>query len=522
MPTPNNLNPDIVDDMAKNHEPDYSLIRNSNEIINVVSNVKKLFSFLSETTGLSANIYHPLNTTEQYQGNAERSLVGLNVGNIYKGLKSLNSTLFNLIRIQNEAYGQGNNDTESVYDQDTAKHSSAIFTFELVINLFAIPIVAFIGCILSTVGICYLLNGSRRTKIQNMLLSTLFSFDGLILFFMFLRGIGYTMRSILSTYSVSCHILVSFAIRYFEISSIFTLVSLSHARLSAIRKPFLFSNILLTWQERKKIWRNYLIPVIISSLILAAPLLLEFEFPGEDRSTISPSSVRLHMLYSIFYVGVLNLGIIGILPMVCLLYLSYHIKRELTRVNEIQDRLTCRRSERMTSSHLDVKTPQRHKHGTKMSKSLTNGIVVFVVLHTFRIVTTFGEFCILFQPNKDDAMLKRRMGVPSWIRVTAALSELCIVIDSSIRVLIHLNPEWNLFPGIFRHFKLWNRKENIKKQDSIVFHQRKRKVSTAIEIDDTEYMTNHSIQKDEPHLRVVDPMEMMNVRQRSSHPRRSL
>ena len=238
--------------MAKNHEPDYSLIRNSNKIINVVSNVKKLFSFLSETTGLSANIYHPLNTTEQYQGNAERSLVGLNVGNIYKGLKSLNSTLFNLIRIQNEEYGQGNNDTESVYDQDTAKHSSAIFTFELVVNLFAIPIVAFIGCMLSTVGICYLLNGSRRTKIQNMLLSTLFSFDGLILFFMFLRGIGYTMRSILSTYSVSCHILVSFAIRYFEISSIFTLVSLSHARLSAIRKPFLFSNILLTWQERKK------------------------------------------------------------------------------------------------------------------------------------------------------------------------------------------------------------------------------------------------------------------------------
>ena len=119
-------------------------------------------------------------------------------------------------------------------------------------------------------------------------------------------------------------------------------------------------------------------------------------------------------------------------------------------------------------------------------------------------------------------MLKRGTGVPSWIRVTAALSELCIAIDSSIRVFIHLNPEWNLFPGIFRYFKLWNRKENIKKQDSIVFHQRKRKVSTAIEIDDTEYVTNHSIQNDETHLRVVDSLEMMNVRQRSSHPRRSL
>ena len=517
MPAPNNLNPDIVDEMAKNHEPDHSPTRNSNNIIDVLSQVEKLLHFLSETTYLSANIYHPLNTTEQYQGNA-----GLNVGNIYKGLKSLNSTLFTLIRIQNEEYGQGNNDTERVYDQDTAKHSSAIYKFELVINLFAIPIVAFIGCILSTVGICYLLNGSRRTKIQNMLLSTLFSFDGLILFFMFLRGIGYSLRSILSTYSVSYHIVVSFAIRCFEISSIFTLVSLSHARLSAIRKPFQYSNNLLTWQERKKIWRNYLIPIIISSLILAAPLLLEFEFQDQDRSTIKPSSARLHRLYSLLYVGVLNLGIIGILPMVCLLYLSYHIKRELAKVNEIQDRLTIRRKERRTSSHPDVKTPQIQKHGIKMSKSLTNGIVVFVILHTFRIVTTFGEFCILFQPNKDDAMLKRVKGVPPWIRVTAALSELCIVIDSSIRVLIQLNPEWNLFPGIFLHFKLWNRKENIKKQDSIVFHQRKRKDSMAIEIDDTEYITNRSIQKDETHLRVVDSMEMMNVIQRSSRPRRSL
>ena len=522
MAAQNISKPDIVDEMAENHEPDHSPTRNSSKIINILSQVQKLLHFLSETTDLSANIYHPLNTTEQYQEKAEGFQAGLNVGNIYNGLKSLNSTLFTLIRIQNEEYGQDNKYTEPVYDQDTAKHSSAIFTFELVINLFAIPIVAFIGCMLSTVGICYLLNGSRRTKIQNMLLSTLFSFDGSLLFFMFLRGIGYSMRSILSTYSVSYHILVSFAIRCFEISSTFMLISLSHARLCAIRKPFQYSNNLLTWQERKQIWRNYLILVIISSLILAVPLLLEFEFPDVDRSTITPSSVRLHMLYSIFYVGILNLGIIGILPMACLLYFSYHTKRELARVNEIQDRLTIRREERRASSHLDLKTPKIQKHGMKMSKSLTNGIVAFVILHTFRIVTTFGEFCILFQPNKDDAMLKRGTGVPSWIRVTAALSELCIVIDSSIRVLIHLNPEWNLFPGIFRHFKLWNRKENIKKQDSIVFHQRKRKVSTAIEIDDTEYITNHSIQKYETHLRVVDSMEMMNVRQRSSHPRRSL
>ena len=38
------------------------------------------------------------------------------------------------------------------------------------------------------------------------------------------------------------------------------------------------------------------------------------------------------MLYSIFYVGVLNLGIVGILPMACLLYFSYHTKREIAHI----------------------------------------------------------------------------------------------------------------------------------------------------------------------------------------------
>ena len=502
--------------MAKNHEQHLSPTDNSNEMINLLSQVQRLLNILSETADFSANIHHPLNRTEQFQGNAEKSPVGSNVGNIYKGLKSLNSTLFTLIRIQNEEYDQGNNDTEPVYNRETSKHVSAIYTFELVINVFAIPIVAFIGCMLSTVGICYLLNGSRRTQIYNMLLSTLFTFDGSILFFMFLRGIGYSMRSILSKCSVSYHLIVSFPIRFFEISSIFMLVSLSHARYSAIRKPFQYCSNLLTWQDRKQIWKNYLIPVIISSLILAAPRLMELEYSDEDKSAIRPSSVRLHIIYSTLYVGVLNLLIIEILPIVCLLYLIYHIKRELTRVNEIQDSLATQRNRKRRNSNLDIETPHRQKHGIKISKSLINGILIFVTLHTFRMVTTFGEFCILLDPNKDNAMLKRGKGIPSWIRVTATLSELCMVIDSSIRVLIHLNSEWDLFPGVFRHLKLWNRKENVRKQDSNAA------LTAAIEIDDTNYITNHSVQEDETHFPVFDAMNMTNVRRRNSHRRSSL
>ena len=79
---PNNLKRDILDEMAKNHEQHLSPTDNSNEMINLLSQVQRLLNILSETADFSANIHHPLNRTEQFQGNAEKSPVGSNVGNI--------------------------------------------------------------------------------------------------------------------------------------------------------------------------------------------------------------------------------------------------------------------------------------------------------------------------------------------------------------------------------------------------------------------------------------------------------
>ena len=76
---------DMTDnEMAKNHEQHLSPTDNSNEMINLLSQVQRLLNNLSETADFSANIHHPLNRTEQFQGNAEKSPVGSNVGNIYK------------------------------------------------------------------------------------------------------------------------------------------------------------------------------------------------------------------------------------------------------------------------------------------------------------------------------------------------------------------------------------------------------------------------------------------------------
>ena len=525
MPTPNQYKTGILPEIFENQQSDHFPFKTASNISNVLEELQSLLNTFSGSAHLVKNPYRPLEGTTQYPNNVKELQVVEKLGKIFKVLNSLNSPLQ---PNKNEEFKLG---YESIDNQETSGNPSLIHTFELVINVIAIPVLAFFGCMSCVVGILYLSSGPRRAKLYNLLLSTLFSLDALILFFAFLRGIGYSIRSIFSQYSFSYHIIVSMAIRCFSISSIFMLLSISHARLCAIRNPFQYSSNILPWHERKRIWRNYLIPVIITSLILSFPLAIEFKFPMENNTIIKPiiepSTTRLNMLYSILYVGVLNLGIIGILPVACLIYFAYHIKTESERNDEVHYGLTQRRSEIVDSSNLDEELARRKKNERKRSRSIFIGIVVFVSLHTFRIVTTFGEFYLLFDPNKDDETLNTSKGVPSWIRATAALSETCMVIDSSIRVLIHLKPDCNTFQGMFR-----KREEiPVHVQPTLANHLDRRdtmnrretnitiigpEIDDMIEVDDTNDVSNELIEEDETRLGVIDSMEIGNLRRRST------
>ena len=121
------------------------------------------------------------------------------------------------------------------------------------------------------------------------------------------------------------------------------LVAISRVRLNAIRQPFQHNNALLSWKERRNYWLRYCIPIVLSSLILTSPVLLEFEDApletDDEDLVVIPSNLRLHPLYSVLYVGVLNLGILGLIPMICLVYLAHHIRMELKRSSRHSERL---------------------------------------------------------------------------------------------------------------------------------------------------------------------------------------
>ena len=101
-----------------------------------------------------------------------------------------------------------------------------------------------------------------------------------------------------------------------------------------------------------------------------------------------------------------------------------------------------------------------------------------------------------------------------------------MVIDSSIRVLIHLKPNCNTFLGRF----LKREETNLQVQPTLVSHRPCREtidrqetnitiigpeIDDLIGVDDTNDVDNRLIEEDEARLGVIDSMAMGNVRRRS-------
>ena len=412
--------------------------------------------------------------------------------------------------------------TQSLLRNIFPDHTSVPLTFDFIIYDCVIPVVAVIGIMLCMIGIYLISTGPRKGKMYSLLLSTLLLFDAGFLLFEALKNMG-NYISILSSKSLrTYYFVVTLAIRYFEISSIFMLISLSHIRYCAIKKPFQYNSNILSWKERKIIWTRYCIPVIISSIILTVPVLMQQDFSIKDETEagvhLASSSQRLDIIYTVCYAVVLNLGLLGILPTVCLVYLAYKIRRELVKIEEKQKSLTPQIQRRQRAipeeQRVDLDLKPRNKstnagrisNEIKMTRSLITGIKIFIALYTFRMLSTFTEFCILLYWNKDNEALNTIHYLPSWIHAAASLSELFMVINSSLRALIHVIPvevKWN--PETIKSLR-----HNLKKTGSDT------SVITLTNIDE-HTTTSKQPREEETHcIEISDSMEAVNARRRLS------
>ena len=373
--------------------------------------------------------------------------LSVNIGNISfkvpypKILNSMNST--QLVGVMKELdswiTSPGRNLSRLVNASEPM--TDPLSTLNIAVNGYSVSIIAIIGLILNLIGIYFLSSGPRRGKILSLLMSSLFAFDAIYLMFETMKSLKLWMVTIPKRYFKSYLITVNAGIRFSMISSIFMLVAISRVRLCAIRRPFQHSNAILSWKERRNYWLRYCIPIVISSLILTSPLLLEIEDTGlqtnDTNLVVTPTNLRLHPTYSVLYVGVLNLGILGLIPIACLVYLAYHIRMELERSRQRRERLGS--------------VPQLNQVGSNRTESsedrVTRGLVAvilaFIGFHTFRVLVTVGEMYVLLDPDKENSILQNGGGVPVWLEISLYLSELLMVTNASVNVAIYLKPYSN-------------------------------------------------------------------------------
>ena len=371
---------------------------------------------------------------------------------IYQAIKSLNATAHHALNtsIQLNANVSTLTDSEPFSDPD-----SPISNIESILYGYTIPITAGIGLVLNILGIYFLTSANRSKQIHNLLLSNLLFFNAASLVLEFFKSIEHQTLWVSSLHRGTYRVIVNSGIRFSRISSILMLISLSRARLSTIQNPARYNGGVFPKNERRTTWLKYCAPVIIASCLLTLPILLEYKVEYEDNGNqkeqiLVPSTLRLDKFYSILYIGVLNLFILGLLPITYLLYLANRIN--VVRLNKnirfeyleesiigILDILLEATPERKNSIRETV-VVRKQENEIKLSISMVRGILIFVAFHILRIVTTIGELYILLDPNKDDEELKKGYGVPIWLDITCVLSELCAVINSSIVPLIYICP----------------------------------------------------------------------------------
>ena len=336
-----------------------------------------------------------------------------------------------------------------VEDASESPSDQSVALFHEVVNGYAVLPIAVIGLILNILGIYFLSSGTRRGKILSLMVTSLLAFDAIYLSFQILKTVQLWVKFIPREYFKVYLIFVNSFMRSSLICSIFMLVAIARVRLCAIRKPFQHNNAILSWKDRRNFWLRYTIPIFISSLILTLPLFFEIaDTPletDEAKDIVKPTNLRLHPIYSLLYVGVLNLGILGLIPIGYLIHHLYQIQMELKKSREQRQTLLNLQSIQVSASE---EFGDRHQPNPtneesielKTTRGLVAIIIVFIAFHAFRILMTISELCILLDPRKEKGTLQGGGGVPIWFSISISLNNILMVVNASVNVVIYLKP----------------------------------------------------------------------------------
>ena len=316
---------------------------------------------------------------------------------------------------------------------------NSISTFDYIINGVATLVMA-VTCVISNIiGITFVSSGIRKGKLFNLLLAAMFASNTLFSTFSILRCIDSFFLAIPAAYLHTFMTIANSGIRFSMTCSVLYLVAIAHARLAVTRSPVQNQTRNLSVNKTRSIFLKYSIPIMFLSTLMTSPIYWETD---EDFSQllggttiIVPTAFRTSAIYSIFYTGFLNLGILGIFPLISLSYFNFHIIKEL-RTNR----------ERLAKLHIHIliNGKARDAEQKMLSQSLIFTIFIFIFLHAIlHIFNVMAELMIITIQNKE--VFKNFYVFPTFYYFTCSISEFFMIVYAAINVMLYLYPHLSKF-----------------------------------------------------------------------------
>ena len=299
----------------------------------------------------------------------------------------------------------------------------------LVFDTYAASLLEFIGILLNMLACWQLLGSSERKKILDLMLVAILLFDSFCLTFKLMRSLElYGLvpdEDLLMFYTIA-----NSGVKFSLTSSILMMVAIGRVRYQAARKPIDQKSETSSRRKGIREFLKYLIPTLILSSAFTTPILFEIDntlnkLEGVKRIELSPSNTRLSPFYSFFILGILNLGLLGALPLSCLIYFAHKI-------------IVCAYKRRVQKSYpLNVVGMINDERESNVSKSLVVIIFVLITLHSLRIIISIGELYVATMSNKNEVSLELSYGVPMWLQIVAPVSELCTILNACVNTIIY-------------------------------------------------------------------------------------
>ena len=210
-------------------------------------------------------------------------------------------------------------------------------------------------------------------------------------------------------------------------------VALSHSRFKAVNKPIQHRSFLKLKSDRIKYLLRYIIPILLSSIALTIPCFWEYDINvngsiSNATAKLMPSKFRQNPYYSIFYVGILGLGLLGVLPVSLLVYYTINISKAVRRNSLSLGKLT-------NAQKKDIKIFNQKNNNTLVVNLI---VVIFLIFHSLRLGLTILEFAIQFYSlNKKTSIHEIGRNIPLWFNSFSSVSELLLMFNSSVNTVIY-------------------------------------------------------------------------------------